>query len=392
MPPGMHSKYGPSKSHTWINCPASIMMAEGLQDTTNPASEFGTQTHELGEHLIKERLGIVEFDDSSKITIEDLTKSLSMFDSEMMEMASGYADFVIGIVEAERKRTGFTPVVLVEQNLSLETCPDIFGTLDLAIISSDGTLTIVDLKTGRVKVEIEDWMGYPNPQLGIYALMAYRTFSKVYNIKKIVLRVYQPRLQHCPELEMSSEVLLNWEKCILLPAVKETKVEMPRPVTGDHCKYCTGRFRCSKRYDDQISVYEKRPINKDKMTDEEVEAILPKLDEMSDFIEDVKEYALNRMLSGVKFKGFKLVESQTRRKIDPTKEKEVAEIIRQKGLNPYSPPKLLSISELEKLLKKKLFNELLGDYVIKPKGSPVMAPESDDREEILINKGEQDNA
>ena len=393
MPPGKHSIYSASKSHIWMNCPASIKMGEGIVDVTNPAAEFGSETHELGEFMIRQRLGIVDFEDDKKLSIDDLIKSFKYYDLEMEEIATGYADFVVGLVEAEKKRTGFNPIVLVEQQLSLESCPDIFGTLDLGIISSDGVLTICDLKTGRLKVEIADaWEDSPNSQLGIYALMAYRTFSKIYKINHIVLRVYQPRIKHYPVFEMPADLLLDWEKNELLVAVAETKVEMPIARTGSHCKYCTGRFRCVKRYQEAIEVYEARPIVHDKLTDEEIEAILPKLDEMSDFINDMKECALNRMLKGIKYKGYKLVETQTKRKIDPTKESEVVDIVKKLGLNPYTEPKLLGISDLEKLLKKKQFNELLGSYVIRPKGNIVMAPESDDRQEIIINKEENDNA
>ena len=39
-----------------------------------------------------------------------------------------------------------------------------------------------------------------------------------------------------------------------------------------------------------------------------------------------------------------------------------------------------TLSELEKMLGKKTFAELLSGYVVKPKGKPTLAPESDKRE------------
>ena len=384
MPPKTHRIYSPSKSSIWMNCAASIKMSEGIEDVTNPAADYGSETHELGERYIKERLGLSDFDEETK-SVEELVKSFKYYDLEMEEIANAYADFVVGLVEEEKSRTGFNPVVLVEQSLTLETQPEIGGTLDLGIISSDGVLTIVDLKTGRLKVEAGDgWMETPNSQLGIYGLMAYRTFSKMYKIESIVLRIFQPRIKNYPVYEMTVYELLSWEKEILLPAVDETKVEMPIARTGSHCKYCLGRFRCVKRYKENIEVYENRPINVTIITDEEVESLLPKLDEMVQFASDVKEYALKKMLTGVKYKGYKLVETQTRRKI--TDEAKVAEIVSGLGYDPYAPKKLLGISELEKLLKKKTFNEYLSSYVVKPKGNLTIAPDSDDREEIIINK------
>ena len=46
----------------------------------------------------------------------------------------------------------------------------------------------------------------------------------------------------------------------------------------------------------------------------------------------------------------------------------------------------MPISELQKMLGKAQFNDLVGGYIIKPKGQVVLAPESDAREELIINK------
>jgi hypothetical protein len=47
-----------------------------------------------------------------------------------------------------------------------------------------------------------------------------------------------------------------------------------------------------------------------------------------------------------------------------------------KGQKPSSR-ELMSISDLQKMVGKTKFNDLVGDYIIKPKGQPVLAPESD---------------
>ena len=43
------------------------------------------------------------------------------------------------------------------------------------------------------------------------------------------------------------------------------------------------------------------------------------------------------------------------------------------------PKELKTIGDLEKLLKKKGFQELLGEYVVKPQGKPTLAEDSDPR-------------
>ena len=64
----------------------------------------------------------------------------------------------------------------------------------------------------------------------------------------------------------------------------------------------------------------------------------------------------------------------------------VVKILTDNGYDPYAPRKLMSISELQKLVGKAQFNDLIGEYVAKPKGQAVLAPETDAREEIIINK------
>ena len=51
-------------------------------------------------------------------------------------------------------------------------------------------------------------------------------------------------------------------------------------------------------------------------------------------------------------------------------------ILKDAGFN-LEVTKLMSISDLQKMVGKTKFNDLVGDYIIKPKGQPVLAPESD---------------
>lgn len=174
---------------------------------------------------------------------------------------------------------------------------------------------------------------------------------------------------------------------VLRPAAKEAKKENPKAVSGTHCKYCPGRSICRRRAEDELKIADagKKP---ELMTDEEIEAILPKLDGLIAYAEDVKSYCLKKAIeNGKKWKGYKLVESVTKRRISD--EMAVAKILTEQGYDPYSPKKLLSISELQKMVGKAQFNNLVGSYIVKPKGQTVLAPESDAREEITVKKGDE---
>ena len=111
----------------------------------------------------------------------------------------------------------------------------------------------------------------------------------------------------------------------------------------------------------------------------EIAAILPKIDSLVAWAEDVKNFALTQALTGVRYPGFKLVEGRSNRRY--TDEVAVARTVSEAGYDPYEK-KLLNITAMTKQLGKKRFEELLGGLVVKPQGKPVLAPESDSRPEF----------
>ena len=109
---------------------------------------------------------------------------------------------------------------------------------------------------------------------------------------------------------------------------------------------------------------------------EEIAEILPRIDGLIAWAEDVKAYALKQALGGTKYPGYKLVEGKSNRRF--TDEALAAKIALDAGYEPYEQ-KILGVTALQKQLGRKRFDELLGSLVIKPRGKPVLAPESDKR-------------
>ena len=365
-----HSILAPS-SKEWLHCGfAAKFLAEKEEESTE-ATEFGTECHALAEFYIKQSLKLSDFDEK-KITLEELKADFKHYNDEMERLASSYANFVIQTVDFEEKRTGKKPVVLVEQLLKMDYAPDTHGTAD-AIVISDDTLTIIDNKTGFVPVHVKE-DGELNSQLGIYGLYAYKCFEKLYKIKKIRFVIYQERIHNIDDLTIPIEDLLEWEVAILRPAAKEAQNPNAEAKSGKWCKYCAGKSVCRKRSETALlSVnLEKKP---ELMTDAEIEQILPRVDFIIDYCNSIKEYCLKKAIEGKKWSGFVLSETSTKRKI--TDEDAVAQIVKEAGFNPYAVNKLLTISELQKLLGKNLFNELLNDYLIKPKGQPILVAETE---------------
>lgn len=375
-----HSILAPS-SKEWVHCGFSAKFLANKEEETNDASEFGTECHALAEAYIRQSLRIEDFDEKP-VSIDELKSTFKHYDEEMETLATGYANFVIGQADYEEKRTGKKPLVFVEQLLEMDYAPDTHGTADAIIIAGD-TLTIIDNKTGFIPIKVFEGNEL-NSQLGIYGLYAYKLFADIYPIKKVRLVIYQERIHNIDDQTVNLEDLLEWEASVLRPAAKEAQNPNAEANSGKWCKYCPGRNVCKQRSNDVLSAASdiKKP---ELMTDDELEEILPKLDTIVGYCEDIKSYCLKKAVeSGKKWRGFKLVETATKRKISD--EDAVTKILIANGYEPYAPQKLKTITELQKLLGMAKFAELLGGYVVKPKGQPVLALETDAREEITIDK------
>ena len=112
---------------------------------------------------------------------------------------------------------------------------------------------------------------------------------------------------------------------------------------------------------------------------DEIAEILPQIDSLVSWAEDIKSYALEQALSGVRYPGFKLVEGRSNRKY--TDEVAVAAVVSNAGYDPYEK-KLLGITAMTKQLGKKKFDELLSGLIVKPQGKPVLVPQTDKRPEL----------
>ena len=109
---------------------------------------------------------------------------------------------------------------------------------------------------------------------------------------------------------------------------------------------------------------------------DEIAYILTKADELANWVSDVKEYALQQALSGTDYNGFKVVEGRSNRKY--VNEEAVAQAAVDAGFDPYEK-KVLGITAMTALMGKKKFEEVIGGFIHKPSGKPVLVPLSDKR-------------
>ena len=360
--PNKHALLSASSAYRWLACPPSALLSAKYEDTSSSYAQEGTAAHALAEYKVLKALGR---------KADDPTENLDYFNEEMDEATDAYAGYVLEQV-AEAKKATTDPIVLVEQRVDFSTyVPDGFGTAD-ALIIADDKLSITDLKYGQgVLVEADH-----NPQLMCYALGAYEMFSALYDIETVSMTIFQPRRDSVSVFEMKASDLLDWAENTLKPKAELAAEGKGDFTAGEHCRFCKAKADCRARAEANLALARYDFALPPTLTDADIEAILPLLDELTSWAEDIKAYALTRAVAGKEWHGYKLVAGRSNRKY--VNEDVVAKKVSDAGFNPYEE-KLLGITAMTKLLGKNRFEELLSSLIEKPQGKPTLVPESDKR-------------
>ena len=356
-----HAYLSASQSERWINCPPSAALCAKAEDRPTEYSQQGTDAHTLAAYLVEKALGR---------GCRDPTEDLTWYNAEIQEAAEGYRDFVMEQVESLE-----LPLVCVEQRLDFSKWVEHgFGTGDCVIVS-DNILHIIDFKYGvGVLVEAKD-----NSQLKCYALGAVETFGSLYGFNCVRLSICQPRRGNVDTWELSKEDLMKWANDVLAPAAKLAYEGKGEFKAGPHCRFCKVKAACRKRAEDCMKPAEYDFIKPPLLSDDEIAEVLQRIDGLVSWAEDVKTYALQNALSGVKYPGWKLVEGRSSCRY--TDEEAAARAVSEAGYDPYEK-KLLGVTEMQKQLGRKKFDELLSKFIIKPKGKPTLVPDTDERPEF----------
>lgn len=362
MPHKGHAVLSASSSERWLHCPPSARLCESYEDKGSDYAAEGTDAHELCEYKLRKALGMEALDP---------TENLTWFNEEMSDCANGYAAYVLEHVEAAKK-TCADPVVLIEQRVDFSRWVESgYGTADCIIIA-DGNLQVIDYKHGLgVLVSAEG-----NPQMQCYALGALELFDDIYDIDSVRMTIYQPRRDNVSTYEISKDELYRWADEVLKPTADLAFAGDGNFLCGEWCGFCKAKHDCRARADANMELarydFKLPPL----LTDEEVEEILSRVDDLVAWATDIKDYALQQAISGKEWNGWKLVEGRSNRKY--TNETAVAGAVTDAGFDPYER-KVLGVTAMQKLLGKSRLEELLAAYIEKPQGKPTLVPESDKR-------------
>lgn len=360
--PGKHAILSASSSDRWIHCPPSARLCETYDDVSSDYAAEGTDAHTLCEYRLKLALGL---------PAENPIENLTWYNEEMEDCAEGYASYILELVEAA-KQSGSTPTVLIEQKVDFSRwVNEGFGTADCVVIAN-GTLNIVDYKHGKgVEVSAVD-----NSQMMLYALGAMEIIDYIYDIDDVQMTIFQPRKSNVSINQTTKKALLEWADGVLSEKAKLAFEGQGEFSCGKWCRFCKAKAECRERANANLEMARYEFQAPALLTDEEVADILGRVDALTAWANDIKEYALQQAVSGKEWNGWKLVEGRSNRKY--TSEAVVAATVEGAGFDPYER-KVLGVTAMQKLLGKTRFEELLAPYIEKPQGKPTLVPESDKR-------------
>jgi hypothetical protein len=293
-------------------------------------------------------------------------------------------EFVLEVIE-QAKQACSDPLILIEQRLDFSKyVPDGFGTGDCIIIA-DKVLNIIDFKYGQgVLVSAED-----NPQMKLYALGALDLFDGIYDIEMVSMTIYQPRRENVSTSTVSKESLYQWAEEVLKPKAELAFAGDGIYCPGEWCQFCRAAVKCRARAEAKMKLARFEFALPPLLTDEEITDILSSISDLTSWANEIIAYATDAAVNhGKKWPGFKVVEGRSNRKYKD--EEAVAQAAKNAGYQDIYRQSLITITEMEKLMGKSKFNEVLGGLVMKPPGKPTLVPISDKRPEVNTSSAKND--
>jgi len=374
----------PSAADRWTTCQASprfVLENADLipADLSSKFSKEGNTAHEVAAAYLQDRK-------------PDPANCPTPIDADMRMHGWDYAEYVQGLRAPQSK-------LIVEQKQGLWYYPGRNAVVDAAVINPD-SLHVIDYKYGAgvVVSPVE------NLQATIYAYQLAAPLKLPLDFP-VTVHIYQPRGR-----DAGDSAAHVWETTIgdiadragriagkadIIRINNDTK-GTPLTFTPSEkaCRWCPAKAICPARQDDMLDGIDALDVQEspkplplpEALSIEQLAAVLKHKDSITTWLNDVDEYATNRLRDGNVVPGFKLVMSRggNRYWSDPKKAAELLvkttvlkreEVIEEKTITPAAA---------EKLVGKKKFAAELTALITRNPGSPELAPVEDRRESCAI--------
>jgi LmbE family N-acetylglucosaminyl deacetylase len=361
-----HAKLSPSASGRWLICPASVKEAASLPNTDSDASRKGTTAHEV--------LNIWLTTGEPPAVGTPMSNGL-LVDDEMIRKARAAVEYIKGYVMGRQHTLMCEEEVEIGSAFGLEpgTC---FGTADILAMTGP-ELLVADFKAGYNEVQAEE-----NTQLLLYAIGACEEMGWMYEQIRLVI------------LQPSSGAPKEWviTKADLLQRLDDLKPKVLLALTEDApyhaddkaCQYCPAAGICKELQQHSLALARAEFTNVEehisRISVEDLAEILKKADLIEQAVAAARQHATKLIGLGQTVPGWKLVEGRKNR-VWKDEDRAIA-ALRMLGFNEeeFAPRKMVTPAKAEGLLKNK---EVMKDLIETPKGSPVLAPESDKRAALV---------
>ena len=387
--PDKHAILSPSAAHRWLHCTPAPRVEAEFPETTSEYAEEGRLAHSVCELAAKKKFTVMN-NRAYNSRLKKL-KADPKWDDEMLSTAATYVEHLT----EHAMRFEHAPYVALEVQVDItDYAPEAFGTCDCIMIGGD-ELIITDYKHGKgVPVSAQD-----NPQMLLYALGALKLYRPIYGdmIRRVSTYIDQPRLDSYDGASMTVEELLAWGESIK-PKAAAAFMGTGEFAPGEWCRFCRAKAKCRARanqntaledFKDCIPLRRSIPMQTEYdatgfkpsncLTDEEIGALLVRAEGLVAWYNDLKEYALVACLNGKTIPGWKAVEGRSTRAW--TDQDAALEALMAGGVEEAiiydRVPKTLA--QLEKVIGKQRFGELVGGMITKSPGKPALAAESDKR-------------
>lgn len=384
-----HALLSASSSHKWLYCTPSARLEADLPDTTSGAAKEGTLAHNICELKLQKL-----FTDQNMTvrTYNSRMKKLQENEKYAPEMER-HTDTYVDYIKELAFQMPSAPTVMIEHRADYSAyAQEGFGTAD-CILLQGVDLHVIDFKYGQgVPVSAEG-----NSQLALYALGILDEFGFIYPIENVHLHIVQPRLNSITRWDTVKKELLDWGNLFVKPRAELAYKGEGEFRQGDYCDKCfckiAGTCRCRAESNMELMKVaadaEGKPVSVKALaatlSNEEIGGILKQAQYLQGWVKKLEGYVLDTLVSGGEIPGWKLVEGRSNRAFSDTDA--LAAALIKAGYDEaviYKDRPLETLTELEKLVTKEDWNDVVVPFVIKPPGKPTIAQSEDKRPEYKL--------